>query len=293
MAGLLNLYKPQGPTSHDLVDWVRRGTRQKKVGHAGTLDPNASGVLILCLGFATRLSEYVMESPKTYRARLRLGIETDTYDALGAVVAENPAPVVREAVEAALVGFRGEIQQVPPMYSALKQGGKKLYDLARAGKEVERAPRTVTISRLELLAWEPPFVTLEVDCSPGTYIRSLAFDLGRVLGVGAHLAALERTASGSFRAEDAVRWPDFESAMQAGTWTDHLLSADRALAFAPALYLTAEQTQFVCTGRSIPAAVPGEDAALSRAYDPAGRFIAVLGRHADQWTPYKVFDHAE
>jgi tRNA pseudouridine55 synthase len=290
-AGLLNLYKPQGPTSHDLVAWVRRGTRLKKVGHAGTLDPMAGGVLVLCLGFATRLSEYVMESPKSYRARLRLGIETDTYDSEGTITAETPALVARETVEAALALFRGEIQQVPPMYSAIKQGGQKLYTLARAGQEVERAARAITISRLDVLDWDPPFVTLEVDCSPGTYIRSLAFDLGRAVGVGAHLAALERTASGSFRAAEAVRWPDFEAAMRAGTWADHLLPADRALANAPALTLSDDETRFILTGRSIPAA-PG-DAILARAYDPAGRFIAVVLRREGYWQPHKVFDQPD
>jgi tRNA pseudouridine55 synthase len=291
--GLLNIYKPSGPTSHDMVARVRRGTREKKVGHAGTLDPMAMGVLVLCLGPATRLSEYVMQSPKTYRARVRFGIETDTYDAEGQIVAENPDPVTREAVEAALAAFRGEIEQVPPMYSAIKQRGRKLYDLARAGQDVERAARVVTISRLDLTGWTPPFADLDIECSPGTYIRSLAFDLGRAVGVGAHLAALERAASGSFTAEAAVRWPDLDAAMQAGTWQKYLLPPDRALANTPAIHLSPGDTDHVRHGRSIPAG-EGDDS-LARAYAADGAFLAVLERRGDAWKALKVFttEHTE
>lgn len=287
--GLLNLYKPPGPTSHDLVAWVRRGTGVKKVGHAGTLDPAAAGVLVLCLGPATRLSEYLMGSPKTYAARVHFGVETDTYDAEGAITAQNSRPLTQAEIEAALGRFRGEIAQVPPLYSAIKQGGRKLYDLARAGQTVERVARAVTISRLLLAAWEPPVAVLEIDCSPGTYIRSLAHDLGQAVGVGAHLAALERTASGSFTAADAVPWEVFRAAMEAGTWTEHLLPPDRALAAYPALHLDAEDTAAVLSGRLIaaPSGAAGHD--LARAYDADGRFIAVLERRGPSWKPHKVF----
>ena len=289
--GLLNLYKPSGPTSHDIVARVRRGTHVKKVGHAGTLDPLATGVLVLCLGPATRLSEYLMGSPKRYRARVRFGIETDTDDAEGAVIAEHHRLPERSAVEEALEAFRGEIMQVPPLYSAIKQGGRKLYDLARAGQEVEREPRQVTIYRLELTGWDPPFAALEVECSPGTYIRSLARDLGRAVGAGAHLAALERVASGSFTADEAVRWPDFEAAMQAGTWQEYLLPPDRALADAPVVYLRSEEAGAIRRGRAIPARdESGIDGGLGRAYDPEGRFFAVLERRGDHWQPHKVFE---
>jgi tRNA pseudouridine55 synthase len=286
--GLLNIYKPSGPTSHDMVARVRRGTSEKKVGHAGTLDPMATGVLVLCLGQATRLSEYVMESPKLYRARVRLGITTNTYDAEGDITAENATPVMQKTVEAALQAFRGEIQQIPPMHSAIKQGGKKLYELARAGQEVEREARAVTISRLDLTAWEPPFLSLEVACSPGTYIRSLAHDLGQAVGVGAHLAALERAASGSFTAENAVHWPDFEAAMQAGTWRDHLLPPDRALLSYPAIHLSPADAEHIHHGRAIPARDPG--GSLARAYNAGGQFCAVLERRGAWWKPIKVFE---
>ncbi len=287
--GLLNLYKPPGPTSHDLVAWVRRGTGVKKVGHAGTLDPAAAGVLVLCLGPATRLSEYLMGSPKTYVARVHFGVETDTYDAGGAITAQDSRRVMRAEIEAALDRFRGEIAQVPPMYSAIKHGGRKLYEMARAGQTVERVARTVSISRLVLTAWEPPVAVLEIDCSPGTYIRSLARDLGQAVGVGAHLAALERTASGSFAAADAVPWEVFRAAMEAGSWAEYLIPPDRALAAFPALHLDAEGAVAVLSGRLIaaPAGSAGHD--LARAYDADGRFIAVLARRGPSWKPHKVF----
>jgi len=287
--GLLNVHKPSGPTSHDIVAAVRRGTDVKKVGHAGTLDPMASGVLVLCLGPATRLSEYVMESRKTYRARVRFGVETDTYDAEGTVIAENDRPVTQEAVEGALAAFRGPIEQVPPMYSAIKQGGKKLYELARAGQEVERPARSVTIYQIELLAWAPPDAVLDVMCSPGTYIRSLAHDLGAAVGIGAHLAALERTTSGPFTAVNAVEWAELQAAMDADTWRDALLPPDMALMDAPAVYLSPEDAGHVRHGRLIAATPDIHAAALARAYDPDGQFFAVLERREQHWKPGKVF----
>lgn len=288
--GLLNIHKPQGPTSHDIVARVRRGTRVKKVGHAGTLDPMATGVLVLCIGPATRLSEYVMGSRKTYRACVQLGAETDTYDAEGAIVAENPAEVSEAAVVAALGQFCGTIEQIPPMYSAIKQGGRKLYDLARAGQEVERPARTVTVSRLDLIAFDFPLVELEIDCSPGTYIRSLAHDLGQAVGVGAFLRALERTASGSFTVDNAVSWPDFEAAMAADTWRAFLLPPDLALEETPRIQLDPAQTDHVRHGRLIPVAEGGDFAEIARAYDSDGMFIAVVERRGDHWKPHKVFD---
>lgn len=287
--GLLNVYKPAGPTSHDLVAWVRRGTGVRKVGHGGTLDPAATGVLVLCLGPATRLSEYLQGSPKTYVARLHFGIETNTYDAQGEIVARDSRPVMRDQVEAALAGFRGRIAQVPPLYSALKRGGRKLYELARAGQTVALEPRPVTIYRLELLAWEPPFATLRVECSPGTYIRSLAHDLGRAVGVGAHLAALERTASGRFTAAEAVPWERLAGAMADGTWAVYLLPPDLALADHPVVPLDAASAADVMHGRAVSVAPELAGATLARAYDPAGRFIAVLERRGQSWQPLKVF----
>lgn len=208
--GFFNIDKPLGMTSHDVVAQVRRAARTHfdqriKVGHAGTLDPLATGVLVVCLGAATRLSDYVMDSTKRYRATVRLGISTTTYDAEGEITAErDAAAITREQVVSSLPQFVGNIVQIPPMYSAIKQGGKKLYELAREGKSVERAGRAVHISDITLIDWAWPECTLDVTCGAGTYIRSLAHDLGESLGCGAHLTGLIRTASGSFALENAV-----------------------------------------------------------------------------------------
>jgi tRNA pseudouridine55 synthase len=252
--GILNLDKPRGPTSHDVVDRVRELTGIRRVGHAGTLDPLATGVLLVCIGKATRVSEYLMAGSKVYRARVRLGVATDTYDAEGQVVASasvDPIEVGRAQVEAALTRFRGVIEQVPPMYSALKHEGKPLHRLARRGVEVERKPRRVEISRLELTEWEPPECTLEVACSPGTYVRALAHDLGQSLGCGAHLTGLVRLASGEFRLENAVTLEALAQATTADRWADLLHPIDAALARFPALHLDADAARRLCRGQAI------------------------------------------
>src|SRR5689334_6628577 len=188
--GFLVVDKPPRLTSHDVVAQVRRGIHVKRVGHAGTLDPMATGILVLCIGTATRLSEYVMDSTKVYTTTIRLGEETDTYDADGQILAtRDTSHISQPDIESALIYFQGEVQQIPPMYSAIKQDGKKLYDLARQGQEVERASRTVQL-KTTLLSIDLPNITIRVECSVGTYIRSIAHDLGAMLGVGAHLTAL-------------------------------------------------------------------------------------------------------
>jgi tRNA pseudouridine55 synthase len=290
MDGILNLNKPRGLTSHDIVARVRAVARQREVGHAGALDPMATGVLLLCLGRATRLAEYLIDSPKLYRARVRLGVITDTDDAEGVVIAERPVEVDRMAVEAALERFRGPILQVPPMYSALKRDGKPLYRLARRGQTVEREPRPVEIYSLELIAWEPPELVLEVLCSPGTYIRALARDLGETLGCGAHLTGLIRLASGDFRLEDAAEL----EAITPDQLPDLLLPPDAALLRYPALYLDEAQARAVRHGRDLRLVTHREaqrsGAQLARAYGPDGRLLAVLEYRSDRevWHPRKV-----
>ena len=195
--GVLNMYKPAGQTSMDMVRMVKRLTGHKKVGHGGTLDPIASGVLPICLGQATRLMDPLVDGVKRYYTRVRLGETTDTYDSDGTVTERADASAItREDVEAALEAFRGVIQQVPPMYSALKQGGERLYDLARAGFEVKREPREVIVHNLTLEAWEPPDVVLDIVCGRGVYVRSLGHDLGAALGCGGHIVELERRERG-------------------------------------------------------------------------------------------------
>jgi len=203
--GFLVIDKPEGLTSHDVVQRVRRIANQRRVGHLGTLDPLATGVLPIALGEATKLSQLLTHGAKSYRGKVLLGVETATYDREGEVVARKEGPwPSRAEVEKALSAFAGEIEQVPPPYSAVKQGGQAAYRRARRGEEVKLEPRRVSIQRLELTAYEPPFVSLEVDCSAGTYLRSMAHDLGAALGTGAHLHELCRTRSGPFQLSQAV-----------------------------------------------------------------------------------------
>ena len=203
--GFLVIDKPAGLTSHDVVQRVRRIAKQRRVGHLGTLDPLATGVLPIALGEATKLSQLLTHGAKSYRGKLQLGVETTTYDREGEVVAERAGPwPTRAVLEKSLGEFLGEIDQVPPPYSAVKQGGETAYRRARRGEEVVLDPRRVTVSRLDLTLYEPPVVALEVDCSAGTYLRSMAHDLGAALGTGAHLSELCRTRSGPFTLEQAV-----------------------------------------------------------------------------------------
>jgi len=287
--GILLLDKPSGPTSHDLVQIVRRGTGEKKVGHAGTLDPLATGLLIVCVGAATRLSDYMRDKDKRYRARVRLGQTTDTYDADGAITSESATLPERDAVEAALTHFRGVIQQRPPAYSAVKRGGKKAYELARAGVAVELAPRPVEIHSLELLDWAPPDFTLDVTCSAGTYIRSLAHDLGQRLGCGAHLTALRRLASGNFTVNQAVTLDELRK-LFGSNWESCLRRADEALPDWPELRLADDAVQRLVHGQTIPLDEAGRAAAWARAYNSAGELIAILRADTqyNKWHPHIV-----
>lgn len=285
--GFLNVDKPAGMTSHDVINKIRRGLRVKKVGHAGTLDPMATGVLVVCLGMATRLSEYVMPSTKGYRARVYLGNTTDTYDADGDTLTERDAThITRDAVAESLVQFTGQIDQLPPMYSAIKKDGKKLYELAREGKTIERDPRSITIYDLTLIDWQPPEFTLDVVCSAGTYIRSLAYDIGETLGVGAHLSGLIRTASGAFHVDSAV---SLDALLGDSEWMRHIVPVEDALPNLPAVHLDESDVVHVQHGRnpqSVPAA-NGDDYAC--AYTPQGKMIAILRADDGQWRPHKVF----
>jgi tRNA pseudouridine55 synthase len=205
MNGVLVIDKPEGKTSFDVVAEVRRALRVKKAGHTGTLDPMATGVLPVCVGAATRLVPFLTEGDKEYVAEIRLGATTDTQDRTGKIIAEAPVgELSRERMLETLERFRGRLEQVPPMYSAVRVGGKRLYELARKGVEVERAARTVVVHEIELLALESPLLRIRVRCSKGTYVRTLAHDLGETLGCHAHLTALRRTASGPFTLAQAI-----------------------------------------------------------------------------------------
>ena len=204
MDGVLVIDKPKGPTSHDVVSSIRRALKEKKVGHTGTLDPAATGVLPLVLGKATKVARYLSGSTKRYEAVIKLGQTTTTLDAEGDVLETKPVDVQQAQVEEVLGEFRGDIEQLPPMYSAKKVQGKRLYELARQGVEVEREPKPVTISKLELLEFSPTELRIDVECSAGTYVRVLAADVGERLACGGHLKSLRRTEVGPFNLEDAI-----------------------------------------------------------------------------------------
>ncbi|HEX8682985.1 MAG TPA: tRNA pseudouridine(55) synthase TruB [Ardenticatenaceae bacterium] len=287
MDGILVVDKPRGLTSHDVVAAVRRAARMKKVGHAGTLDPLATGVLVLALGKATRTLEYLTAHDKSYDATVRLGQSTDTYDAEGTIVATHPGPLPTQTeVEAALEPFRGEIEQVPPIFSAIKQGGEALYEKARRGEVVEVAPRPVAIYHLALTEWQPPDLSVRVHCSKGTYIRSLAHDLGQALGVGGHLTALRRVASGSFALAQAHPLEAITSATP-DEIEALLLPAGAGLDTLPALLVGEAEIAELRHGRALPAE-QGEG--IVRALDAEGQLVAILRWEPERgWQPDKVF----
>ena len=295
--GILNVYKPRGIASFAVVSSVRRLTGVRRVGHAGTLDPTADGVLPICLGRATRIVEYLVDAPKTYRGAILLGVATDSYDSEGAVVATaDPGGVTRGEVETALRQFVGEIQQLPPMYSALKYEGQPLYRYARAGKTVPRKARAVTIHRLELLRFAPPVVEVELECGRGAYVRTLAHDLGERLGCGGHLERLTRLRSGPFSLDDASGLDELREAARHDAWQELLYPVDRVLESWYAALLGEQHTLDARQGRLLaltPARRRFADLAPDtpcRAYSQAGEFLAILRyRGAGRWHPEKVF----
>jgi tRNA pseudouridine55 synthase len=263
--GVLNVSKPAGWTSHDVVGKVRRSLGVRKVGHAGTLDPMATGVLPILLGKATRASEYLMDWDKEYEAVLRLGQNTDTQDATGAVIQERSVVgITEEAIRAVVSTFSGDIQQVPPMYSALKVSGRPLYKLARAGKTVDRKPRPVTIHQLEVLSVDIPEVSIRVACSKGTYIRTLCVDIGEALGVGAHLRQLCRTRVGPIHVEDSVSPLDMDSEFLLQDNHKVLWSLDAVLSHLPEVMIDSSMVARALNGAPIPqSSVLGESARAS------------------------------
>lgn len=294
-AGFLNINKPQGMTSHDVVAIVKRELRQRtgqkiKVGHAGTLDPMATGVLIVCVDYATRLSEYVMASEKVYEARLRLGEVTDTYDADGEIVTRNPIDnLTCDQIAGVIPQFVGDIEQLPPMYSAVKVGGKKLYELAREGKEIERKARAVHISSIEMINCDLPECDLRITCGSGTYIRSLAFDIGEQLEVGAHLTRLERVRSGAFTVEKAST---IEQLKDASNWQDVFIQPLDALSNWHQIEVDEIDADHLRHGRSIAAhEADVEHAQQGRAIAVTQQrhFLAILQLQGNVWKPHKVF----
>lgn len=286
--GLFVVDKPAGMTSHDVVLAIRKLTREHQVGHAGTLDPLATGVLVVAVGAATRLVEFMVGHPKVYRFTVRLGVQTETDDRDGRVIAEKPVPPLTvPAIREVLDRFVGEIEQVPPRYAAIRFRGKRLYEWARAGVEVPREPRRVQVHRLELISWQPPDLVLEAFCSAGTYVRALARDIAEALGTVGHVTALRRLASGPFRVEEAVPLPEL---LATDDWSRYLRPPDAGLVDMPILEVTAEQARALLHGRPIHGHPPQDDASLRRAY-VLGHFFGLVvwdsERHA--WRPRKIF----
>jgi len=287
ISGILLLDKPSGISSNHALQRVKRLYNAAKAGHTGSLDPLATGLLPLCLGYTTKFSAYLLDADKCYRVRVQLGVRTSTADAEGEVVATAPTDgVTEQAVRQALGRFVGSIEQVPPMYSAVKHQGERLYKLAREGKEVERTPRTIQIHALELLRFEPPEIELDVHCSKGTYVRTLAEDIGDVLGCGGHVAALRRTGVGPYvegqtrfvtmeEVEAAAERPADEDQGQDWERLDALLlPLDSALGHCPALRLSADAAFYL--GQGQPVLVPqAPTQGMVRLYDQSEHFVGV------------------
>ncbi len=292
ISGILVVDKPVNMTSHDVVQAIRNGTGIRRAGHTGTLDPRASGVLVILIGPAVRLSEYISASDKRYQAIIRLGATTDTYDAEGRFTRQQTAPLnITEAqFEAVLKTFVGRIEQTPPPYSAVKVQGRKAYEMARKGETVELEPRIIDVYHLEVLEWAPPEVVVDVHCSSGTYVRSLANDLGEKLGCGAYLVGLRRTKSGRFSLRDAVPLRKLQEAFRDGTWYQYLIPAAEGLADWPEVELNPDEVDAIRHGHRIPAredAVPG----LVRGVSMAGELVTLmeLDEATREYQPKKVF----
>lgn len=292
--GVLVIDKPEGMTSMDVVRRIKRASHVRKVGHGGTLDPFATGVIAVCMGQATRMMEYLVDGAKTYRGVVELGVETDTYDVQGEVTRRADASgVTLDDVESALEEFRGVILQVPPMYSALKRQGKRLYDLARAGVEVEREPRRVEVSDVSVVDWSPPLAEVRVECGRGFYMRSLAYDLGANLGCGAYLKSLVRVKSGPFDVSGAASLEQAERSFEDGEWRgvvrapDAIVDRMRALIVGKREELHLHQGRPIAPSLKVPPARHGEK---RRVYTTDGRFVGIVAFDAParRWQPQRV-----
>ena len=294
--GYLNVDKPRDWTSTDVVRKLKGMTKVKKIGHGGTLDPLATGVLPICLGNATRFAETILMGTKEYRLTLSLGTSTNTYDSEGDVTTERDwSGVTREAAEAALDRFRGKYEQIPPMFSAVKQGGKRLYELARQGIEVERKARDVEVKQLSIVRWELPEVVLDVECSHGFYARVLAHEFGEALGCGAHLSGLIRTRAGKFKIEESHSLQEIQQYAEEGRWKELVIPIDFTLQHLPAVTLDPISSESVLHGQALPVGhfVTPAGAKLGqqlRAYDSDSNLLAILVFEPEKlgWRPEKV-----
>ena len=291
MDGILNINKPPQVTSHDVVDRVRRIIREKRIGHTGTLDPLATGVLVLCVGKATRIAQYLEAGEKEYQAVMRLGVKTDTLDADGRIVeTRSYVPPDRENIIRMMEQLTGSIMQRPPAYSALKVGGVPSYKLAREGRAKPLSPRPVNIHAIDLTSYEDPFVCFTVRCSKGVYVRTLCADMGESLGMGAHLTGLTRTRSGRFRIQNAVTIERLENLAASASIEQVVISISEALEDFPPILLSEKESGRILHGNQVPCP---ESLAISsgffRLQDPAGRLLALARNVAGVLKPELVF----
>lgn len=293
--GILNVYKEAGFTSFDVVAKLRGITKQKKIGHTGTLDPAAEGVLPVCFGNGTKLCEILTDKIKEYEAVFLLGVATDTLDMTGTILEEKEVTVSEEQVLQALEGFVGTYGQIPPMYSAIKIDGKRLYELAREGKVVERKAREVTIYELEALEISLPRIKVRVKCSKGTYIRSLGRDIGEFLGCGASMERLVRTVSGDFVLSEAIKFSEIESLSREGRLEEKILPVEAVLTKYPALHVKEAFKKRIDNGNSLPEEAFGEKVENAegkyRIYNAEGKFFALYRYSTErkEWLPDTIF----
>lgn len=294
--GILNVYKEAGYTSHDVVAKLRGICRQKKIGHTGTLDPDAVGVLPVCLGNATRLCDMLTDKSKEYEAVLLLGKVTDTQDISGKVLEEHPVPAEEEKAVEAVLSFLGTYEQIPPMYSALKVNGKKLYELARAGKEVERAGRPVEIRQIEILSVALPEITFRVVCSKGTYIRTLCHDIGKKLGCGGTMKSLKRTRVGIFTIDNALRLDELEKLVHEDRLEEQVIPVEAMFAELPSVIIQDAFRRLLENGNAFyPNQIREEREAVDgvrvKVYDMEGRFYGIFAYSDEKgrYQPVKMF----
>lgn len=291
--GVINVCKEAGYTSHDVVAKLRGILHQKKIGHTGTLDPDATGVLPVCLGKGTRLCDMLTDHDKVYETVLHLGITTDTQDMSGKVLEEREVLVSPEQVRTCIAGFEGEQQQIPPMYSALKVNGKKLYELAREGKVVERKARSVHFFSIDVLQIQLPLVTMRVHCSKGTYIRTLCHDIGEKLGCGGCMEKLVRTRVERFDIENAYKLDEIREYVSRGEVAKLVIPVDAMFDDCPAVYTVEEADRLVHNGNLFLASnlrmVPVTDAERFRVYDSREQFIGIFQKKGDTFSPVKMF----
>ena len=296
ITGLLNINKPIGITSMDVVREIKKSTGIKKVGHGGTLDPMASGVIPIAIGTSTRLLEYILNGDKSYIATIELGRRTDTYDSEGKTLEKSdPQGISIDEIINVLSKFNGEMTQIPPMHSALKVQGKRLYELARSGTVIERPPRNVTIYEVSLEEFNSPNIVVGIRCSKGFYVRTFADDIGHLLGCGAFLSSLKRVSSGPFKIEDAMTLDQTISMISDGNLQEVILDPGSCINGAQRIQLNEETETMVKHGRAIGyinESSPITDSSLAVAYDNQSRFVAVLrfNEKLQEWHPEKVFN---